>query len=108
MRERDRVNDQARGRGRLDEPRAVAKQVVHKGARRKWWTRSQRIRTAGELPFEAVLFEASVPVYQRIAREARHLRVLNFNLTKIARHLGVTEKTVARALGWIGRGQLSP
>jgi hypothetical protein len=65
----------------------------------QWWTRSQRIRTAGEMPFMAVLFEAlPPPAYQQIALEAKSLRALNLSLTVIGNHLGVSEKTVAKAL----------
>ena len=66
-----------------------------------WWTRSQRIRTAGEISFQAVLFEASVPAYQRIAPEAKQLRALGFSLAAIAKHFGVDGKTVAKALARI-------
>jgi hypothetical protein len=64
----------------------------------KWWTRSQRIRTAGEVPFEAALFQASIPAYRRIAGEVARLRSLNLSLGTIGRHLGVSDKTVAKAL----------
>jgi AraC-like DNA-binding protein len=63
-----------------------------------WWTRSQRIRTSGELPFEAVLFEATTPAYRRIAQAAGRLRVLGLSLSTIATELGVSDKTVAKAL----------
>jgi ribosome-binding protein aMBF1 (putative translation factor) len=63
-----------------------------------WWTRSQRIRTAGEIPFRAVLLEAVVPAYLRIAREARTLRALGLSYARIARELKITDKTVAKAL----------
>jgi len=63
-----------------------------------WWTRSQSIRTAGEIPFEAALFEATEPAYLRIAQSARWLRELGLSLSQIAAELGVTDKTVRRAL----------
>lgn len=70
--------------------------------RRNWWTRSQRIRTAGALPFEAALLEtAEVPAYQRIAQEAKHLQQLGLSLSRIAKHLGVTDKTAAKAIRWV-------
>jgi hypothetical protein len=53
------------------------------------------------MPFQAVLFEACTPTYQQIAREAKHLRALNLSLAIIGRHLGVFEKTVAKALDWV-------
>ena len=64
----------------------------------KWWTRSQRIRTAAEIPFQAVLFEASTSEYRRIALEAKQLRALGLSLSAIGTELGVTDKTVAKAL----------
>jgi hypothetical protein len=44
-----------------------------------------------------------VPIYQEIAPRAEHLKALGLNLSCIARHLGVTDKTVAKALLWRGR-----
>ena len=41
-----------------------------------------------------------VPLYQEIAPKAVHLRSLGLNLSRIAHHLGVTDKTVAKALSW--------
>jgi hypothetical protein len=65
----------------------------------EWWTRSQRIRTAGEIPFKAVLFEAQQrPIYLQIADQAAELRVLGLGIPKIAEALGVTDKTVSKAL----------
>jgi len=53
------------------------------------------------VPFEVVLLEAEEqPMYQRIAEEAAHLHRLVLNKTKIARHLGVDSKTVAKAIRW--------
>ena len=67
-----------------------------------WWTRSQSIRTEGEVPFEAALLEAEErPMYQRIAEEAAHLRRLGMNLNRIAGYLGVDRTTVTRALRWL-------
>ena len=64
-----------------------------------WWTRSQRIRTAAEIPFEAALLEtAQAPLYQRIAPKAMRLWELGLSLSRIAQHLGVTDKTVAKSL----------
>jgi hypothetical protein len=64
-----------------------------------WWTRTQRIRTAAEIPFEASLLEiAELPLYQPIAPKAIRLWELGLSLACIARHLGVTDNTVAKAL----------
>jgi hypothetical protein len=65
----------------------------------RWWTRSPRIRTAGEFDFQAILFEGSIPVYQRIAAEVARLRALGLSLAKIAKHLGFSKMTIVRALG---------
>ena len=66
-----------------------------------WWTRSQRIRTEGEVPFEAALMVTEeLPMYQRIAEEAEHLRLLGLNDSQVAQHLGVDSKTVAKAIRW--------
>lgn len=71
---------------------------------RLWWTRTQRIRTAAEMPFEVVLLDrAPPPVYQRIARKAVHLQQLGLSLSAIARRLGVTGKTVAKGIVWARR-----
>jgi hypothetical protein len=40
------------------------------------------------------------PMYQRIAEEAEHLRLLGLNDSKVAKHLGVDSKTVAKAIRW--------
>jgi|GEM_PF-1474332 len=64
-----------------------------------WWTRSQRIRTEGEAPFEVPLTELSkAPVYQEITQKAAHLHLLGMNPNRIAAHLGVDRTTVTRAL----------
>jgi len=47
------------------------------------------------------LTEAEAPVYQRIARDVERLRTLGLSLNKIAEHLGLDDKTVAKALGWL-------
>jgi hypothetical protein len=39
--------------------------------------------------------------YRQIAREAERLRTLVLSLNKVAEHLGVDDKTVAKALSWI-------
>lgn len=45
--------------------------------------------------------EAEAPTYQRIACEAERLRALGLSLNRIAEHLGVDDKTVAKSLAWI-------
>jgi len=67
----------------------------------QWWTRSQRIRTFGEIPFEVALLEAEErPVYQRIAGDVEQLRKLGMNCPQIARRLQIDPKTVAKAISW--------
>lgn len=44
------------------------------------------------------------PVYQHIALKALHMNELGLSKTKIARCLGVTDKTAARAIQWIQKG----
>ena len=50
------------------------------------------------MQLEAAIFEASISAYRRIAVEAAKLRTLNLSFAAIAKHLGVSEKTVAKAL----------
>ena len=60
-----------------------------------------RIRTAGETPFEAFLLETvDPPAYQRVAAQAERLRQLGLSFSRIAKSLGVTDKTVAKAIRW--------
>ncbi len=65
----------------------------------QWWTRSPRIRTLGEIPFEAALLETKEPpLYRQIAPEAARLSRLGMSHSAIARALGVDHKTVKKAL----------
>jgi hypothetical protein len=65
----------------------------------QWWTRSQSIRTFGEIPFEVALLDAAEqPVYQRIAGEAAKLMRMRIRKSPIARRMGVDAKTVKKAL----------
>ena len=71
--------------------------------RRLEWTRSQPIRTAGELALEFAVRETQPPfAYQRIAREAVGLHSLGMSAIAIARVLKVTDKTVAKAIACAG------
>lgn len=70
----------------------------------RWWTRSQKIRTFGEIPFEVALLETGErPVYQRIAVEVVQLARLGMRKAAIARSLGVDAKTVKKAIDQAGR-----
>jgi len=51
------------------------------------------------MPFSAALFSGSAPpAYKKIALEAQRLRALGLSLCRIGAALGVTDKTVAKAL----------
>jgi hypothetical protein len=68
----------------------------------RWWTRTQRIRTAAEVPLEVALLETEAwPLYQQLARKALHLRELGLSYCAIARRLEVNDKTVAKAIRWL-------
>ena len=56
-------------------------------------TRTQSIRTAG-----ALVETSDLPVSPRIARRAQCLRVLGLSAWVIAARLGVTDKTVVKAI----------
>lgn len=51
----------------------------------------------------AVVEASSAPIYQQIARKAAQLRQLGLSKVEIARRLGVTDKTVAKAIVWAER-----
>jgi hypothetical protein len=56
-----------------------------------------------ELPLEIDLLEAGptqAPVYQRIADRALQLERLGLSHRRIASNLGVTGKTVTKAIAW--------
>ena len=68
-----------------------------------WWTRSQRIRTEGEVPFEVAIMDVpEEPLYQQIAEKVLYLHRLGLNNLRIGRHLDVDDKTVAKSLRWRG------
>jgi hypothetical protein len=70
--------------------------------RTRWhqWTRTQRIRTAAEIPMVVTIIDAgSVPAHLEIRLKAAHLRELGFSDRAIARAIGVSDKTVAKSLG---------
>ncbi len=54
------------------------------------------------MPVETALVDATAaPVFQCIAPKALHLRQLGLSLSAIAKRLGVTGKTVAKAIAWL-------
>ena len=70
----------------------------------EWWTRTQRLRTLAELPFEAEFRSVvPVPVYQRIAAEAAGMQDQGVRVAAIARHFGVDDHTAGKAMRWFRR-----
>ena len=68
------------------------------------WTRALGIRTLAEIPIEAAILDTEAPpVYQQIAPKAFQLKQLGMSNSAIARRLGVTDRTVAKAIAWLGR-----
>ena len=54
------------------------------------------------MPFEVALLDIEPPpVYQQIAKEAKHLQELGLNFSRIAEHLEVDHKTVAKGIRWL-------
>jgi hypothetical protein len=75
----------------------------------KWWTRTQRIRTLSEVPFEAAILDTdAASIYQQIASKAAQFQQLGMSNLAIARRLGVTDKSVGKAISWLRRVQLRP
>ena len=66
-----------------------------------WWTRSQTIRTAWYLPVKVALLETvPPPAYQQVAARAKQLSRLGSSNVRIASVLGVTDKTIRKAVEW--------
>ena len=64
-----------------------------------WWTRTQRIRTIAELPFEFPVLHTHQPfAYQIIAEKALRLNRLGMSASEIGRALKVSDKTVTKAI----------
>ena len=49
----------------------------------------------------AIVDADAQPLYQRIAAKALHLHELGLSNVRIAKQLGVDDKTIARALLWL-------
>lgn len=80
-----------------------------RGGWRVEWTRSQSIRTVGQVPFEVAILETEPePTYLRISCEAKQLHALGMSNSAIARHLGTTDKTVAKSLAIVARAPRGP
>lgn len=71
----------------------------------KWWTQSQPIRTLAEMPINFALIETRRPfAYQAIAEKALTLYRLGMSATTIGRTLGVSDKTVTKAINLVRCG----
>lgn len=63
------------------------------------WRRSQSIRTAARLPLVFSVLEAQPAfTYQRLALDAVRLTGLGLSATAVARILGVSDKTITKAV----------
>jgi hypothetical protein len=81
----------AAGTGFVQQPRF--------GAFDERWTRSQRIRTAAAIPVVVPAVDASsAPVHVAIAAKTIRLHELGLSDRRIARALGVSDKTVAKVI----------
>jgi hypothetical protein len=66
---------------------------------RREWTRTQRIRTAAELPISADLVDGQpYRKYAALAERSRHLTELGMTQAEIAVALKTTPRTIRRAL----------
>lgn len=80
---------------------AVAKRLRFEVARKNQEdqrTRLQPIRTVSEIELDFVVFTQDLFPFQAIAAEAQAMRRLGMTLQAIARALGVSEKTVWKAV----------
>jgi hypothetical protein len=70
----------------------------------KWRAPSERIRTASEIPVEAVLKdEVAVPIHMQISEKVLHLRKLGMAYANIAARLEVNLWMAKKAARW-GKG----
>jgi len=57
-----------------------------------------------EIPIEAAILDTEAPpIYQQIAYKAVQLQQLGMSNSAIAKRLGVTDKTAAKAIAWLRR-----
>lgn len=75
-----------------------------KGSNAEWenWTRMQRIRTISDIEFTFNTSVENTFIYQLISTEAKLLHQLGFSYSKIAKCLGVTDKTSKKAVLYKG------
>lgn len=71
---------------------------VARTIRKNQRTRLQPIRTVSEIELDFVVFTQDLFPFQAIAAEAQAMRRLGMTLQAIARALGVSEKTVWKAV----------
>ena len=77
-----------------------------RGAAITMWTPSQRLRTLAELPLDVELRDLPItPVYQKIAAEAAEMDADGARISLMARHFGVDDKTVKKAIAWFHVGR---
>jgi len=63
-----------------------------------WRTRSQPIRTFGEITAHIKIFPVHQPyLYQKLSQKATRLRLLGMTYQQIAKSLNITKKTAIRA-----------
>ena len=76
--------------------------AARRAAGRVWWTRNERTRTVAALSLDqALLDDALVPPYQRLAGAAAALRASGWSDHAIAVDFGVTDETIAKAIRWL-------
>ena len=65
---------------------------------KNWRTRSQPIRTFGEITAHIKIFPVHQPyLYQKLSQKATQLRVLGMTYQQIAKSLNTNKKTAIRA-----------
>ena len=65
---------------------------------------SQRIRTLAQIPFETEIVDSdAAPIYHQIAPKAFQFKQWGLSNSLIAKRLGVTDKTVVKAVDWFQR-----
>ena len=85
----------------ISPPLRTAQRVNPRQLKKRWWTRAQRIRTFAEVPIEATILDTDAPpIYQQIAPKAFQLQQVGMSDSAIAKRLGITDRTVAKAIDW--------
>jgi hypothetical protein len=56
-----------------------------------------------EIPIEVAILDTDAPpIYQQVAPKASQLKQLGMRNSVIAKRFGVTDRTVAKAIAWLG------